>query len=58
MLDKSTFSGFRDSIAILLLYKTGMFSLLREKIIDFESKTLILPGEIMKKSSNFNVTSR
>lgn len=58
MLDKSTFSGFRDSIAILLLYKTGMFSLLREKNIDFESKTLILPGEIMKKSSNFNVTSR
>lgn len=52
LLDKSTFSGFRDSIAILLLYKSGIriktLGLLREKNIDFESKTLILPGEIMK----------
>jgi len=55
LLDKSTFSGFRYSIAILLLYKTGIriksLGFSREKNIEFESKVLILPGEIMKSHS-------
>ncbi|MGE7808690.1 hypothetical protein [Lysinibacillus capsici] len=41
LLDKSTYSGLRDSIAILLLYKTGIriktLGALREQNIDFEN---------------------
>ena len=52
LLDKSTYSGLRDSIAILLLYKTGIriktLGALREQNIDFENMLLKLQGEIMK----------
>ncbi|WP_254660093.1 tyrosine-type recombinase/integrase [Lysinibacillus xylanilyticus] len=52
LLDKSTYSGLRDSIAILLLYKTGIriktLGLLREQNIDFDNMLLKLQGEIMK----------
>lgn len=52
LLDKSTYSGLRDSIAILLLYKTGIriktLGALREQNIDFENRLLKLQGEIMK----------
>lgn len=52
LLDKSTYSGLRDSIAILLLYKTGIriktLGALREQNIDFDNMLLKLQGEIMK----------
>jgi len=52
LLDKSTYSGMRDSIAILLLYKTGIriktLGALREQNIDFDNMLLKLQGEIMK----------
>lgn len=46
LLDKTTYSGFRDSVAVLLLYKTGIrittLGLLEEKHIDFNSQMLSL----------------
>lgn len=52
LLGKSTYSGLRDSIVILLLYKTGIriktLGALREQNIDFENMLLKLQGEIMK----------
>lgn len=56
LLDKSTFTGLRDSIAIVLLYKTGIriktLGDLRTQNIDFDNKLLILQGEIMKSHRN------
>lgn len=52
LLDKTTYAGFRDSVAILLIYKTGIrittLGLLEEKHIDFTNKVLSLTGDIMK----------
>lgn len=52
LLDKSTYSGLRDSIAIILLVKTGIriktLGELRESNIDFENQLLKLQGDIMK----------
>jgi len=52
LLDKTTYSGFRDSVAVLLLYKTGIrittLGLLEEKHIDFNNQMLVLTGDIMK----------
>lgn len=52
LLDKSSYSGLRDSIAILLLYKSGIriktLGALREQNIDFDNMLLKLEGEIMK----------
>lgn len=52
LLDKTTYSGFRDSVAVLLLYKTGIrittLGLLEEKHIDFNNQVLYLTGDIMK----------
>ena len=52
LLDKTTYSGFRDSVAVLLLYKTGIrittLGLLEEKHIDFSNQMLVLTGDIMK----------
>ncbi|UED79294.1 site-specific integrase [Lysinibacillus sp. CD3-6] len=52
ILDKATYSGFRDSVAVLLLYKTGIrittLGLLEEKHIDFNNQALCLTGDIMK----------
>lgn len=52
LLDTTTFVGFRDTVAILVLYRCGIRSnslgLLEEKHIDFITNTLVLSGDIMK----------
>lgn len=52
VIDKSSFTGFRDAVAILLLYRTGIrittLGNLREKHIDFDRLELNLDGSIMK----------
>lgn len=52
LIDKTRFTGFRDVVAILVLYKTGIrsttLSYLEERHIDFETLTLNLDGDIMK----------
>ena len=52
LLDTSTFVGFRDTVAILVLFRCGIRSntlgLLEEKHIDFNTNTLVLSGDIMK----------
>lgn len=52
LLDKTTYSGFRDSVAVLLLYKTGIrittLGLIEEKHIDFNNQMLVVTGDIMK----------
>lgn len=52
LIDKTTFIGFRDSIAILVLYRTGIrirtLGELRERHIDFNNLTLDLDGQTMK----------
>lgn len=55
LIDRSNFIGFRDSVAILLMYKTGIrirtLGELRESHIDFETMTLNLDGAILKNRS-------
>ena len=62
LLDKTTYSGFRDSVAVLLLYKTGIrittLGLLEEKHIDFNNQMLVLTGDIMKESQSLEITFR
>ena len=52
LLDKTRYSGFRDSIAIMLMYSTGIriktLGLLEEKHIDFKNKMLVMDGAILK----------
>lgn len=52
LLDMTNFIQYRDAVAILTIYKTGirMSTLvqLEEKHIDFETNTLLLTGDIMK----------
>ena len=52
LIDKNTFIGFRDSVAILTLYKTGIrirtLGELKERHIDFENLYLNLDGAIVK----------
>jgi len=52
LMDKTTFIGFRDSIAILVLYRSGIrirtLGELRERHIDFDSLTLDLDGQTLK----------
>lgn len=52
LLDKSTYSGLRDSIAIIFLVKTGVriktLGEIREQNIDFDNQLLKLQGDIMK----------
>lgn len=52
LLDLNTFIGLRDAVAILTMYKTGIrintLGKLEEKHIDFDEKTLVLEGEILK----------
>lgn len=51
-IDKTSFIGYRDVVAILLIYRTGIRSLtltkLEEKHIDLDNLCLALDGEIMK----------
>ncbi|MDN4608625.1 tyrosine-type recombinase/integrase [Sporosarcina highlanderae] len=52
LIDKTTFIGFRDAVAILTLYKTGVrirtLGELRERHINFDDMTINLDGDIMK----------
>ncbi|MEL3961907.1 site-specific integrase [Lysinibacillus endophyticus] len=52
LLDLNTFIGLRDAVAILTMYKTGIrintLGKLEEKHIDFDEKTLLLEGKILK----------
>lgn len=52
VLDRTTFIGFRDSVAIVLLYKTGIrintLGELRESHIDFNNLLLDMDGSILK----------
>lgn len=55
LIDKTSFTGFRDAVAVLLMYRTGIrintLGNLREKHIDFENLELNLDGSIMKGRS-------
>ncbi|MFG3610971.1 tyrosine-type recombinase/integrase [Rummeliibacillus stabekisii] len=59
LLDTSTFVGFRDTVAVLLIYKTGIrirtLGLLEEKHIDFKTNTLILSGDIQKNHNSLKL---
>lgn len=52
LLDMTNFIQFRDAVAILTIYKTGIrmntLIQLEEKHIDFKTNSLILTGDIMK----------
>lgn len=52
LIDKSTFIGFRDSVAIMLMYRSGIrirtLGELRERHIDFENGLLDMDGAILK----------
>lgn len=52
LIDRSTFVGFRDTCAILLMYKTGLrittVGELRERHIDFRTNTIDLDGAVLK----------
>lgn len=52
LIDQSDFIGFRDTVAVLTMYKTGIrirtLGELQEHHIDFENKFLNLDGSIMK----------
>lgn len=52
LIDTTTFIGFRDYVAILTLYTTGIrintLSLLKYSHVDLENRLLLLDGEIMK----------
>jgi len=52
LLDKNTFIGFRDTVAILTLYRTGIrirtLGELTERHIDFENLYLNMDGTILK----------
>lgn len=52
LIDQNTFIGFRDTVAILTLYKTGIriqtLGELKERHIDYENLSLNLDGSILK----------
>lgn len=52
LLDRKTFIGYRDSVAIVLMYKTGIrintLGELRERHIDFTNMILDMDGSILK----------
>jgi len=52
LIDKNTFIGFRDTVAILTMYKTGIrirtVGELKERHIDFQNLCLNLDGSILK----------
>ncbi|WP_416147925.1 tyrosine-type recombinase/integrase [Salipaludibacillus sp. HK11] len=59
LLDTSTFIGLRDAVAILTLQKTGIriFTLgeIKESHIDFQDKSLILGGDVMKNHNHIKL---
>lgn len=52
LLDMTNFIQFRDAVAVLTIYKTGIrmntLIQLEEKHIDFKTNSLLLTGDIMK----------
>jgi len=54
-IDKETFTGFRNAVAILLMFKTGIrsatLSRLRETHFDKEDRSLKIDGEALKNRS-------
>lgn len=52
LIDQNSFIGFRDTVAILTLYKTGIriqtLGELKERHIDYENLSLNLDGSILK----------
>lgn len=50
LIDKTTFIGFRDACAVMVMYKTGirMLGELRERHIDFENLCFNLDGSTLK----------
>ncbi|MCZ8533380.1 tyrosine-type recombinase/integrase [Psychrobacillus psychrodurans] len=52
LIDQNTFIGFRDTVAILTMYKTGIriqtLRELKERHIDYENLSLNLDGSILK----------
>lgn len=54
-IDKTTFAGFRDAVAILFLYKTGVrittLAKLKNKHIDFDAMEINLDASIQKGRS-------
>lgn len=54
-IDKTTFTGLRNAIAILLCYRTGLrietLGKLRERHIDYTSEELVLDGSVQKNRS-------
>ena len=52
LIDQNTFIGFRDTVAILTMYKTGIriqtLGELKERHIDYENLSLNLDGSILK----------
>lgn len=58
-IDKKTFTGFRDVVAILLMYKTGIrittLAKLRNYHIDFDAQELRLDGTVMKNRKPLNL---
>lgn len=52
LIDRSTFVGFRDTCAILLMYRTGIrittLGELRERHIDLDNKTIDMDGAVLK----------
>lgn len=59
LIDVTTFIGLRDTVAILLIYKTGIrintLINLEESHIDFEQKMLLLDGSIMKNRTSLKL---
>ncbi|MDZ5713548.1 tyrosine-type recombinase/integrase [Jeotgalibacillus haloalkalitolerans] len=59
LIDKSSFIGFRDSVAILTLLKTGIriktLGLLEAKHIDYKNKCLLLDGSILKSHNQLKL---
>lgn len=55
VIDKTTFTGLRDAVAILLMYRTGIrittLGHLREKHLDFDNMEINLDGSIQKGRS-------
>lgn len=59
LIDRSTFIGFRDTVAVMLLYKTGIriqtLGELREHHIDFENMLIDLDGAVLKNHDSLKL---
>ncbi|RPJ97401.1 site-specific integrase [Rummeliibacillus sp. TYF005] len=59
LIDQTTFIGFRDAVAIKLMYKTGIrirtLGELKERHIDFENLVLSLDGSTLKNHKHLKL---